>query len=254
MTVLFSDIRSFTDLSEAMSPGDLFNFLNAFLGRMGPIISKNNGFIDKFIGDAIMALFENPDDAVRASLEMLKELESYNSYRLEKERDPIAIGIGLNSGTLRLGTIGEKGRLEGTVIGDAVNLASRMEGLTKMYGASLLISDKTYAAIELISKKFIRAVDRVAVKGKTEAITIYEVLDGDKLETRMMKKNTVKDFNQGFAAYYKREFKVAQEQFEAVLEVNKQDKAASIFAQRCRELTETGVPDGWDGVKRLDTK
>jgi two-component system sensor histidine kinase ChiS len=135
MTVLFADIRSFTSLSERMSPKENFDFLNAYLSRVSPVIRNHNGFIDKYIGDAVMALFpQTADDAVQAAIEMQKQVSLYNSYRQENGYDPIAIGIGLHSGTLMLGTVGESQRMESTVIADAVNLASRLEGLTKVYG------------------------------------------------------------------------------------------------------------------------
>ncbi|HYX05016.1 MAG TPA: adenylate/guanylate cyclase domain-containing protein, partial [Reyranella sp.] len=133
MSILFSDIRSFTTLSESMTPDENFTFINAYLERMGPVIRNHNGFIDKYIGDAIMALFTNADDAVRAGLAMLETLAAFNAERRPAGQPPIGIGIGINSGSLMLGTIGEKQRMEGTVISDAVNLAARVEDLTKTY-------------------------------------------------------------------------------------------------------------------------
>src|ERR1700722_4014378 len=144
MTVLFSDIRSFTTLSEKMTPDENFAFINTYLAHMGPVIRTHNGFIDKYIGDAIMALFEDADDALRAGLAMHAALEGFNEERRASGLEPIAIGIGLNTGSLMLGTIGEKNRMDGTVISDAVNLASRIESLTKEYHVGLLISQYTY--------------------------------------------------------------------------------------------------------------
>ena len=131
MTILFSDIRNFTTLSERMTPDENFAFINAYLERMGPVIRDHNGFIDKYIGDAIMALFESADDALRAGLGMLETLEAFNAERRAAGQTPIGIGIGINTGILMMGTIGEKHRMDGTVISDAVNLASRIESLTK---------------------------------------------------------------------------------------------------------------------------
>jgi two-component system sensor histidine kinase ChiS len=125
-----------------MSPKDNFDFINAYLGRVSPVIRKHHGFIDKYIGDAIMALFpENADDAVQAAIEIHRQLVKFNQEREQFSLQPIKIGIVLHIGTLMLGTIGEEKRMEGTVISDAVNLASRLEGLTKMYGASILVSE-----------------------------------------------------------------------------------------------------------------
>jgi class 3 adenylate cyclase len=133
MSILFSDIRSFTTLSESMMPDENFAFINAYLERMGPVIRDHNGFIDKYIGDAIMALFKNADDALRAGLAMLDTLDQFNAGRRAAGQQPIAIGIGINTGSLMLGTIGERHRMDGTVISDAVNLAARVESLTKDY-------------------------------------------------------------------------------------------------------------------------
>ncbi len=180
MTVLFSDIRSFTTLSETMTPLDNFRFINAYLSQMGPIIREHGGFIDKYMGDAIMALFEGgPDDAVRAAIAMLRQLEVYNQGRVRAGYQPIEIGIGINSGDLMLGTVGEHRRMEGTVISDTVNLASRLESLTKEYGVPLIISENTMKGLETPYPT--RFIDRLVVKGKSEPVSIFEVRDPEAL-------------------------------------------------------------------------
>lgn len=139
MTVFFSDIRSFTELSESMSPMENFNFINSYLKRINPIIRKHNGFIDKFIGDAVMAIFpESPEDAISAAIEIQLEVRKYNSHRHNNGYRPIQIGIGINTGSLMMGTVGDSNRMDTTVIGDTVNLASRLESLTKQYFCQLL--------------------------------------------------------------------------------------------------------------------
>jgi signal transduction histidine kinase/DNA-binding response OmpR family regulator len=148
MTIMFSDVRSFTSLSEKMTPKENFDFLNMFLGGVGPCIREHRGFIDKYLGDGIMALFpESPVDAVEAALAMQVQLDEFNTHRATEGYPPIKIGIGLHTGSLILGTIGEEKRMEGTVISDAVNLASRLEGLTKWYGCTLIISEQTLKAL-----------------------------------------------------------------------------------------------------------
>jgi class 3 adenylate cyclase/HAMP domain-containing protein len=175
MSILFSDIRSFTTLSEGMTPDENFAFINAYLDRMGPVIRDHNGFIDKYIGDAIMALFGNADDAVRAGLAMLGALDGFNDERSASGLEPIAFGVGINTGQLMLGTIGEKDRMDGTVISDAVNLAARVESLTKDYGTPLLISEFTLRELADPGAYDIRPVDVVVVKGKTRPVAIYAV-------------------------------------------------------------------------------
>ena len=175
MSILFSDIRSFTTLSEQMTPDENFAFINAYLAHMGPVIRDHHGFIDKYIGDAIMALFTNADDSVRAGLAMLGTLEDFNAERRAAGQQPIAIGVGINTGSLMLGTIGEKHRMDGTVISDAVNLAARVESLTKDYRMPLLISEFTYRELADPKVYDIQPVDVVVVKGKTQPVTIYQV-------------------------------------------------------------------------------
>jgi len=177
MTILFTDVRSFATISEKMTPEENFSFINDILKRVGPVIRKNNGFIDKYLGDAIMALFPgSPEDAVRAALEMNKVLEDYNLSQKNTFSQKIQMGIGIHTGSLMLGTIGEFERMEGTVISDAVNLASRLEGLTKKYGAHILISKKSLDMISKDNSFNHRFVETVQVKGKDEKVDVMEIL------------------------------------------------------------------------------
>ncbi len=177
MSVLFSDIREFTTLSEKMTPKDNFQFINTYFSRMETAILENNGFIDKYVGDGIMALFSrSADDAVNAGLAMLQQLQVYNQERIKVGDSQIHIGIGINTGHLMLGTVGGRSRMDTTVISDAVNLASRVENLTKNYKISLLITQYTYARLLNPQNYFIQAVDTVQVKGKSEQVTIYQVV------------------------------------------------------------------------------
>jgi len=175
MTILFADIRNFTALSERMSPDENFAFINAYLAEMGPVIAQHGGFIDKYIGDAIMALFEKADDGVRAGLAMLAILERFNATRLAAGAEPIVIGVGLNTGSLMMGTIGEQHRMDGTVISDAVNLAARLESLTKDYRVALLVSQFTVDRLDDPEAYALRPVDTVVVRGRTQPVAIFEV-------------------------------------------------------------------------------
>jgi class 3 adenylate cyclase/HAMP domain-containing protein len=175
MTVLFSDIRAFTTLSEKMSPQESFDFINAYLRKMGPIIRENNGFIDKYIGDAIMALFINADDALKAAMTMHDELLEFNEAREHQGFPVTKIGIGINTGELMLGIIGEQNRLQCTVISDAVNVASRVESLTKTYKTSLIISESTYKQLTEPSRYVIRFLDNIKVKGRSERVKLFAV-------------------------------------------------------------------------------
>ena len=234
MTVLFSDIRGFTSLSESMTPQENFNFINSYLSRMQPVIANYHGFIDKYIGDAIMALFpSSADHAVQAAIGMLNTLHEYNKTRQSPTRPPLKIGIGLNTGELMLGTVGGEDRMDGTVISDAVNLASRVEGLTKVYGIALLITEKTYLKLSNPGSYNIRVIDAVTVKGKTEPVTVYEVFDAEEPTIKKLKKETLFDFEQGYVLYHWGEVEEALPYFESVLQTNPNDLVSQVYFERC---------------------
>lgn len=255
MSILFSDIRSFTSISETMSPEENFSFVNAYLSRMGPIIRGHEGYIDKFMGDGVMALFQRaPADAVRAAVAMQQELHRYNSKARSDGRHEITIGIGLNTGRMILGTLGEADRMEGSVISDAVNLAARLEGLTKIYGASILVSDTTHDRAEAAGFTS-RKVDRVTVMGKQTPVSIYEIIDGEPEPSRRLKEQTLASFEQSVHFYENQKFQQAKAGFAAVLAINESDGAARIYLERCRNLLEKGWdPKRWDGIERLQIK
>lgn len=255
MTILFSDIRDFTSLSEKMTPAENFRLVNGYLSRMEPVIIEHHGFVDKYIGDSIMALFPtNADDALQAAISMSHQLRTYNLTRQRPERPPLRIGIGLHTGLLMLGTVGGHNRMDGTVISDAVNLGSRVEGLTKLYGVTLLITQQTYAALQKPSRYAIREIARVAVKGKSEPVTVLEVLDADEAKQRELKKQTLFYFKQALALYRQRKFMAAQALFKQVWLANPQDNVAKLYIKRCLELQSYRLPADWNGVDVLTTK
>jgi len=178
ITILFSDIRGYTSMSEQMTPLQIFSFLNEYLACMGEVIEEAGGFIDKYIGDAIMALFDDEatDGALKAAIAMQTSLATFNEIRKDKGLPTIAVGIGIHRGEVIMGTVGFTSRIESTVIGDAVNLASRVEGLTKNYNCKILVTESTIAALKHPEDFQLRLVDQaVKVKGKDEAIALYEL-------------------------------------------------------------------------------
>ncbi|EIE02354.1 7TM diverse intracellular signaling domain-containing protein [Leptospira licerasiae] len=238
MAVLFSDIRSFTTLSEQMTPAENFNFINSYLSRMSPIIQRHNGFIDKFIGDAIMALFQrNVIDAVSAGVEMQRYLKEYNEHRHRQGYIPIQIGVGIHSGSLMLGTIGAEERLEGTVISDTVNLASRIESLTKVYGSRIAVSESTIEEVKKDGKFHFRFLDRVKVKGKQRPVSVYEVFDGDEPQYQDLKLKTKESYEKGVKAFYSNSFEDAKQQFENVISIFPDDKATQLYLKRLYPVT-----------------
>jgi PAS domain S-box-containing protein len=230
MSVLFSDIRDFTTLSESMTPQENFQFINAYLSRMESAIIENQGFIDKYMGDGIMALFGGTaDEAVKAGITMLQRLWDYNQHRIKSGYAPINIGIGINTGSLMLGTVGGKHRMDSTVISDAVNLASRLEGLTKQYGVSLLISHQTLARLHNPMEYCIRFVEQVKVKGKSKAVAVFEVFDADTIQIKKGKLATKTIFEEGLWLYHQHCFSEAAKRFKKVLSINPKDTVAQIY-------------------------
>ena len=255
MSILFSDIRSFTALSESMTPEENFGFINSYLNIMGPLVRKHHGYIDKYVGDSIMALFDRtPDDAVQTSVSMFKALSEFNKERLRSGKEEIHIGIGINTGMLIFGTLGEKDRMEGSVISDAVNLAARLEGLTKLYKTQLLISEVTFKKLTLGVFKA-RLIDKVAVKGKETSVLVYEVLDAETPELFKKKQDTIKFFEQGWNLYQNQRFEEAQHLFCRCLELAPEDTVANLYVERCKILISGGWnTETWDGVNRMETK
>ena len=247
-SILFSDIRSFTALSESMTPEENFNFLNSYLSRISPVIRTHRGFIDKYIGDAIMALFpHSPADAVHASVEIRRTLWEFNRRRYEAGQVPIEIGIGIHCGMVMLGTIGEQERIDGTVIADAVNLASRLEGITKVFGSAILISKDVYDRVGPDTFS-IRYLGKTRLYGKNVETEIYEVMDGFDARITELKDRTLEDFREGIRLYFLKQFQQAGRRFERVLAIDPKDRASVYYLSRCAHyLDDTG--DQFDGTE-----
>ena len=255
MSIMFSDIRSFSSLSESMIPEENFEFINGFLKRIGPKIREHSGFVDKYIGDAIMALFpEKPEDAIDAAIAMMKELGSYNQIRIDKGRIPISIGIGINTGKSILGIVGEENRMNGTVISDAVNLASRLENLTKYYNSSILISDQTYKRLEKYDAYEFRILDTVKVRGKKEIVSIIEILNGNTDEYIELKLKTKENFEFGQILFGAGDFINSIKFFKKVLESDPNDTAAELYLNRSEYYKIYGAPPNWVGIVELHNK
>ncbi len=251
MSVMFCDIRGFTTMAESLGPQGTFAFINRYLAHMEAEIHREGGFINDFFGDGIMALFHGgPDAAVRAALGMLNALDRFNATLRDEGTNPIRIGIGLNSGTLMLGTIGGRDRLSCTVIGDPANMAARVEGMTKLYGASLLVSEGTYDRLDDPSRYLIREVDRVQAKGKTQPAAIYQVIrpaDDQQLAPRDA-------LDEGLLAYRNGDFDVAQQHFTQCWQSHPHDGVVALYVERCASHIRHGPPIDWDGVTRLTSK
>ncbi|MCW6037259.1 PAS domain S-box protein [Spirulina subsalsa FACHB-351] len=237
MSVLFADIRDFTKLSEGMTPQENFLFLNSYLQEMDPLILDHHGFVDKYMGDGIMALFpRSPDDAITASIYMLRALKQWNQQHQNSNFPPLKIGIAINTGDLMLGIVGGKNRMDGTVISDTVNLTFRIERLTQLYGVSLLISQHTFSQLKYLANYDLRIIDRVQVKGRVQPITIYEVFNSDPPSLRTQKRLTKTLFEQGITKYHLGHLDEAIALFEQCQVENPEDPVIAIYLERCRNL------------------
>jgi class 3 adenylate cyclase len=231
MTIFFLDVRGFTSRLERLSPEKAIAFVNDLFARVETPIERHRGVIDKFIGDGVMAIFERADDAAQAAVACLGAL------------DPsMSVGIGLHTGPVMLGTVGGTRRLSCTVIGDSVNLAARIEGMTKTFGASILLSDATKRALS--GSIELRALGQVTAKGKTEPVGLYEALDGLSATERARKLETRAAFEAGVSAFTSGDLQGARRAFAA----QPDDKAAAIFLEQCDN------PGPVSGVVTLDTK
>lgn len=234
LTIMFADIRDFTPLSETMTPTENFDFINSYLSQMEPVISRYHGIIDKYIGDAIMALFEkSADDAVSGAIAMLERLNFYNAGRKRAGYQPIQIGIGLNTGMVMIGMVGGINRMESTVIGDAVNLTSRLEQANKTYDTKLLISHNTLYDLKEQGRYLIRFLDRFRVKGKSQPLSIYEVFDNDSETLRNAKCKSLDIFEQAVAYYHLKLINRALPLFQHCIEICPSDRPAHVYLERC---------------------
>ncbi len=243
MTVLFSDIRSFTSLSEKMSAQENFDFINAYLSEIIPIIHANNGIIDKYIGDAIMALFINADDAVNAAIDMVKA-QRYQG---------IEAGIGLNTGNLMLGIIGDTNRLQCTVISDTVNVASRLESITKTYKVPFIISQSTFNNLTDTSLYKYRFIDNIKVKGRLEHLNIFEIFNSEEKTIQDRKLANLELFETAINLYQHHKFVETEKIMRQCLHTNPYDTVAELFIHRCEKILNTKNIELWeDLIKKTD--
>jgi len=255
ISILFSDIRSFTTISEQMMPDDLVNSLNRYFTIMVDIIDARGGTVDKYIGDAIMAFFGAParhkDDATRsvlAGIEMNEALEEFNTQQRKLGKPEFRIGVGINYGVVTVGNIGTEKKMDYTIIGDMVNLASRMEGLTKKYHQPLLISESLHQKVK--DEVVCRLIDSVAVKGKTKGVKIYTAKK--RLSEEENRAWTL--HNTAMESYYRRDFDEAIGYFQNVQKIFPDDYASQLMMDRCRQFKAEPPPENWDGVEIMTEK
>ena len=225
MSVLFSDIRSFTSLSENMTPKGNFDFINSYFGHVSPIIRNHSGFIDKFIGDSIMALFSrDSSDAISAAIEMLLSLREFNRSRTKEAY--VDIGVGIHTGKLILGTVGEEKRMESTVISDVVNVASRLESLCKRFSVNIIVSKDALEKSSRMNSLLYRSLGLIHLRGKMNALEVFEVYDHNTPEQIELKEQSKKSLTEGIHFFGKASFNNAKAIFSEILQRNPQDSVA----------------------------
>ena len=253
----FSDIRGFTSISEVLSAHELKIFLNDFFTPITGIIFENNGTIDKYVGDMVMAFWGSPltdtehrKHAVLAGLKMLEKTEELTKEFIERGLPEVNVGIGINSGLMNVGDMGSTYRRSYTVLGDAVNLGSRMESITKFYGVKFLIGEETYDHIDGI---LCRLIDKVQVKGKEQPVRIYEPLCQEQEATPEQLK-LVEEYHAAHEHYVKQEWDKAQACFKALEEQEANKLLYTVYLERIENLRNQELPADWDGTFRHTAK
>lgn len=254
MVILFCDLRGFTTLVEGLSAEAAFSFINRYLRVMEPPIHAHGGFINQYLGDCIMALFPgDSDEAVQGAVKMLAALRDWNLERAEAGEAPVRVGVGLSAGPLMIGTIGGMDRLDNGVIGDAVNRAARLEGLTKLYGTAMILDENLLRRLSQPERLALRPLDRVVLKGKSEVLRLVEVLDALPGEVMELRRRTLEEFRQGIASWERGDFSAARLRFQICLLADPEDGPARRMVERCDEELAQPTPD-WPGYTTLTQK
>lgn len=258
-TLLFTDIRGFTTISEQIGPQETVKMLNEYFTLMVDIILEKGGILDKYIGDAIMAVFGSPfrgpedaDHAVQAAIGMLQAQSVFNEKRVAAGQAPVLTGIGLNTDEVLSGNIGSLKRMDYTVIGDGVNLAARLESANKTYGTQILVSEFTVR--DLKGSYLMREIDKMVVKGKSQPVGVYEILDHFEESSPARLASALALYNEGQQAYRSQDWSGARRAFEAALGQNPEDGVSRMYRERCEYFMTHPPPSNWDGVWVMKSK
>ena len=249
MTIMFTDIRSYTTLSETMTPGELFDFTNDYHNRMTPIIRQHAGVVQQFQGDGVMSVFpRSADDGVMAAIELQRAVSRYNEESRSGARGLLRVGIGLHTGPLMMGIIGDDERWEPTITSDAVNSAARIENLTKYYDVSVVVSEATFNALRDPERYHHRFLDSVMVEGKLQPLSIHEVFDADPQDLLERKASTASILKQGQGLYFEGNFVEAVKRFAEILKVLPDDTITKHYLKRSSQYLLDGAPRSFQHV------
>ncbi|MDH4262847.1 MAG: hypothetical protein OEV78_07385 [Spirochaetia bacterium] len=260
-TILFCDIRKFTELSEKHNPELIVKILNRYLEALSQEVSLNHGLVNKYIGDAVMAIFNVPlespshcDNAIRSAIAMSKALESLNHVFISESLPTLKMGIGIHTGTVLAGNIGSSVRMEYTVIGDNVNIASRMEDLTKLYNTQILVSDSVVKELKNPQEFQLREIDSVYLKGKSNQVKIYEVYNCNEVSVSNQKSSYAVEFQAARQLYISGKFNQAEIDFQKIAQQCPQDTVLQVFIKRCKDLQNFPPEEEWSGIFNLTSK
>ncbi|TGL77076.1 adenylate/guanylate cyclase domain-containing protein [Leptospira yasudae] len=253
MTILYNEIRTAQFLGDQSSAKENFEFINSYLGKVGPLIRDKNGFIDKYFGDAFLSLFsQKAEDALESAVGIQNILKEINMYRIGKGKEAVRVGTGLHKGPILLGTIGESERMEGAVISPSVTLATRVGQLCRMFDSSILITDHVLFGLEKPEQYSMRVLDRIQLKGHNSVVTILEVFNGQSDSVLNLFMDTKEEFERGISNFRQRNFEEACVIFNRVLERNKLDQPARWYLEKSIHYCRVGSPNNWDGITVLD--
>lgn len=248
MSIMFTDIRHFTTISESMGPEESYSFINNYLSYVEPVIQQNNGFVEKYLGDAVIALFHHADDALKSAVDLQLALTKFNEDNKEKPYAPISVGIGMHSGMLMLGIVGVESHMQGIVISDAVNAASRLQDLAGKYELSVVVSDEFINRCTILPEAGVhqRFLGEALLKGKRHKTKLSEVILQGSSSDADLKVATIADFEEGVRYFQAQQFAQACVKFKSVSEVNPQDKVTQMYLKLSAEYMLKGVPENWD--------
>jgi predicted ATPase/class 3 adenylate cyclase len=254
MTVLFSDVRSYTTISEQLTPEENFQLMSAYFKQMSKIVGEHGGIINQLLGDGIMAFFTSSEKALEAAVAMQLQLQRYNQSRLAKGYIPLQVGIGLHAGPVIIGIMGDEGRMDITISSDTVNTASRIEGLTKHFGANILLSEPVAQALSGKQGQELRFLGKVQLQGKSKEVGVFECFGGDEPDAAAAKAASLADFQTALQAYAVGEFEAAAEALRPIVDLKPEDLPAQFFLQKALKLALTGLDKDWTGVEQMRVK
>ena len=254
MTVLFSDIRSYTTIAEQFSSEENFLFISNYLKRMSEIIARHQGMVNQLLGDGILAFFDNAQHAIDASIEMQQVLQTYLVKRKQGDTIKINAGIGLHSGEVIIGIMGSANSMDTGIVSDTVNAASRIEGLTKHFGLNILLSEAVLKQLDANTQKNMRSIGRVIMKGKQNEISIYECFSGDTEEIKLLKQLQLTSYHDAFSDYCNQNFISAKETFTQLAKHNHHDPLLTYYLKKATELLNANLPKDWTAVEDIQIK